>query len=258
MSNHYTAGPEEASNPYTVMAQSYDRLTGDVGYEKWADYVERHFRKSKRPIRSVVELGCGTGSLAKLLAQRGYAIIAVDLSPDMLTVAEQKCRGLDVTLLHQDMSRLSLPGQMDAVICCLDSMNYVTRPSDLRRTFQRAYKALAPGGLLLFDAKTPAAFEGADGQTYLDEDDELYCVWRADYYPRRRVCTYGLDLFTKQKDGNWSRCSEYHEEYAYTMDELDGFLRKAGFRQIKQYGDKTMSLPKDGAQRVFFAARKEQ
>ena len=257
MSGRYAAGPEEASGSYTVIAQSYDRLTGDVRYEKWADYVERHFRKSRQPIRSVVELGCGTGSLARLLAQRGYAVIAVDLSLDMLTVAEQKCRGLDVTLLHQDMSRLSLPGQVDAVICCLDSMNYVTRPSDLRRAFQRAHKVLVPGGLLLFDVKTPAAFEGADGQTYLDEDDGLYCVWRADYSPRRRVCAYGLDLFIEQTDGNWSRCGEYHEEYAYTMDELDGFLREAGFRQIKQYGDKTMSPPRAGAQRVFFAARKE-
>lgn len=247
---------------YTVLAQCYDRLTADVDYGRWADYVERHFRKLKRPVRSVVELGCGTGSLACLLARRGYSVTAVDLSPDMLTVAEQKCRGLDVTLLCRDMSRLDLPpGQSavrtDAVICCLDSVNYVTRPAALRRTFQRVYKALAPGGLFLFDVKTPAALEGADGRTYLDEDDGFYCVWRADYYPRRRVCAYGLDLFVKNEDGLWERGGEYHEEYAYTMDELDGFLREAGFRHVRQYGDQVMTAPKEGAQRVFFAARKD-
>ena len=247
---------------YTILAQGYDRLTADVDYEKWADYVERHFRKLKRPVRSVVELACGTGSLACLLSRRGYSVIAVDLSPEMLTVAEQKCRGLDVTLLCQDMSRLTLPGQTavqtDAVICCLDSVNYVTRPAALCRAFQRVYKALAPGGLFLFDVKTPAALEGADGQTYLDEDDGLYCVWRADWYPRRRVCAYGLDLFVQHEDGLWERGGEYHEEYAYTMDELDGFLREAGFRHVRQYGDKVMTPPKEGAQRVFFAARKDQ
>ena len=246
---------------YTVLAQCYDRLTADVDYESWADYVERHFRKLKRPVRSVVELGCGTGSLACLLARRGYSVTAVDLSPDMLTVAEQKCRGLDVTLLCRDMSRLTLSGQAavrtDAVICCLDSVNYVTRPAALRRAFQRVYKALAPGGLFLFDVKTPAALEGADGRTYLDEDDGFYCVWRADYYPRRRVCAYGLDLFLRNEDGLWERGGEYHEEYAYTMDELDGFLRKAGFRHVRQYGDQVMTAPKEGAQRVFFAARKD-
>ena len=243
---------------YTVLARCYDRLTADVDYERWANYVERHFRKLRRPVRSVVELACGTGSLACLLARRGYCVTAVDLSPDMLTAAEQKCRELDVTLLCQDMSRLNLPsGQADAVVCCLDSVNYVTRPAALRRAFQRVFRALAPGGLFLFDVKTPAALEGADGRTYLDEDDGLYCVWRADWHPRRRVCAYGLDLFLQTEGGRWERGGEYHEEYAWTMDELDGFLREAGFRHIRQYGDQVMTAPKEGAQRVFFAATKD-
>ena len=228
-----------------------------MDYKKWADYIERHFRGLKRPVRAGVELGCGTGSLTKLLAERGYAMTAVDLSSDMLSMADQKCQGLDVLFLCQDMSRLALAEPADAVISCLDSVNYVTRPAALRRTFQRVYQSLAPGGLFLFDVKTPAALEGADGQTYLDEDDDLFCVWRGEYSPRRRVCGYGLDLFVREEDGSWSRGGEYHEEYAYTMDELDGFLREAGFQTIKLYGDKTMRAPKEGAQRVFFAARKE-
>lgn len=241
---------------YTALARYYDRLTADVDYVKWADYVERHFQKRKLPVRTVAELGCGTGSLTALLARRGYQMTAVDLSPDMLTMAEQKCRGLGALFLCQDMSRLTLPSPADAVISCLDSVNYVTRPAALRRTFRRVYRALAPGGLFLFDAKTPPALEGADGQTYLDEGDGLFCVWRGEYFPKRRVCGYGLDLFIRGADGGWSRGSEYHEEYAYTMGELDGFLREAGFSDIKIYGDKTMRAPKEGAQRVFFAARK--
>ena len=242
---------------YTVLAGCYDRLTQDVDYGAWADYVERHFTRLKRPVRSVAELGCGTGSLTKLLAQRGYAVTALDLSPDMLTVADQKCQGLGVQFLCQDMTKLHLPGQVDAVLSCLDSVNYITRPRDLRRMFQRVYEVLSPGGLFLFDVKTPLALEGADGQTYLDEDNSLFCVWRADYYPRRRVCAYGLDLFVHREDGAWERGGEYHEEYAYTIEELDGFLREAGFQTIKLYGDKTMRAPREGAQRVFFAARKD-
>lgn len=245
------------TDAYTVLAGWYDRLTADVDYEKWADYVERHFRRLKRPVRSVAELGCGTGSLAELLARRGYAVTAIDLSPDMLAVADQKCEGLGVLFLCQDMSRFTLLEPADAVISCLDSVNYVTRPAALKRTFRRVYRALAPGGLFLFDAKTPLALEGADGQTYLDEDDGLFCVWRGEYFPKRRVCGYGLDLFVREADGSWSRGSEYHEEFAYTTDELDGFLRDAGFSDIKIYGDKTMRAPKEGAQRVFFAAGKE-
>lgn len=245
------------TDSYTILAQSYDRLTADVDYEKWADYVERHLRRLKRPVRRLAELGCGTGSLTALLARRGYSVTAVDLSPDMLAMAEQKCRGLDVRLVCQDMSRLALPSPADAVISCLDSVNYVTRPAALRRAFRRAHRALVPGGLFLFDVKTPAALEGADGQTCLDEDEDLFCVWRGDYYPKRRMCGYGLDLFLREEDGRWSRSGEYHEEYAYTPEELEGFLREAGFPSVKQYGDKTMSAPRPGAFRVFFAAEKE-
>lgn len=245
------------TDAYTILAGCYDRLTADVDYGKWADYVERHFRRAGRPIRSVVELGCGTGSLTKLLAQRGYRMTGVDLSPDMLAIADQKCRGLDVLLLCQDMSRLALREPADAVISCLDSVNYVTRPAALRRTFRRVCQALAPGGLFLFDVKTPLTLEQSGGQTYLDEDDDIFCVWRGEYSPRRRVCGYGLDLFVREKDGGWSRGGEYHEEYAYTPAELDGFLREAGFRHVRQYGDKTMRPPGKGAVRVFFAAGKD-
>ena len=245
------------TDAYTALARCYDRLTDDVDYGKWADYVERHFRGAERPVRRVAELGCGTGSLTRLLARRGYEMTAVDLSPDMLAVADQKCEGLGVLFLCQDMSRLALLDRADAVIACLDSVNYVTRPAALRRTFQRVYRALTPGGLFLFDVKTPLALENAGGQTYLDEDDGLFCVWRGEYSPKRRVCSYGLDLFVREEDGRWSRGGEYHEEYAYTMDELDGLLREAGFRRVKQYGDKTMSPPRQGAERVFFAAGKE-
>ena len=159
--------------------------------------------------------------------------------------------------IFKDPEKMALLDRADAVIACLDSVNYVTRPAALRRTFQRVYRALAPGGLFLFDVKTPFALEGAGGQTYLDEDEDLFCVWRGEYSPRRRVCGYGLDLFVQEEDGSWSRGGEYHEEFAYTMDELDGFLREAGFQAVKLYGDKNMSAPREGAQRVFFAARKE-
>ena len=121
------------TDAYTALARCYDRLTDDVDYGKWADYVERHFRGAERPVRRVAELGCGTGSLTRLLARRGYEMTAVDLSPDMLAVADQKCAGLGVRFVCQDMSRLALLEPADAVLSCLDSVNYVTRPAALDR-----------------------------------------------------------------------------------------------------------------------------
>lgn len=242
---------------YTVLAQYYDQLTTDVAYEKWADYIQKHFDRHKRPIRSVVELACGTGSLAKLLAERGYAVTAVDISPDMLSVAADKCEGLDVLFLCQDMAKLTLLEPADAVVCCLDSVNYVTKPVQLQKAFKRVWQSLAPGGLFLFDAKTPQALEEADGQVYLDENEELYCVWRGEYDPRRRICGFGIDLFALQPDGTWDRGSEYHEEFAYTREELVSCLENAGFSHIKEYGELKMSAPKGGEYRTFFLARKD-
>ena len=242
---------------YTVLAEFYDQLTTDVPYVRWADYLEKQFARHKQPIHSIVELGCGTGTLAAILAGRGYQVTAVDLSPDMLSVAAEKCEGLDVRLVCQDMSKLSLPMQVDAVICCLDSLNYVTRPAQVQSTFRRVFRALKPGGLFLFDVKTPFALEGADGQVYIDENEEVYCVWRGEYDARRRICGYGIDLFALQDDGSWWSDGEYHEEYAYTMEELSEWLGSAGFTRIRQYGNLRLSAPKEEEERVFFAAGKE-
>lgn len=243
---------------YTFLADSYDELTTDVDYPRWADYIQWHFSRQPEPVCSVVELACGTGSLTRLLAERGYKMTSIDLSPDMLSVAAQKCEELPVQFLCQDMSRLTLLEPVDAVICCLDSVNYVTKPASLRRAFQRVFKYLKPGGLFLFDAKTPLALEGADEQIYLDETEDVYCVWRGEYDPRRRICGYGMDIFVRQEDDSWLRQSEYHEEFAYTPEELHEYLTAAGFRKIKQYGNLKKRTPGQGEERIFFAARKEQ
>ncbi len=242
---------------YTVLAEFYDRLTTDVPYLQWADYIERQFARHKRSIRTVAELGCGTGTLAAILAGRGYEVTALDLSPEMLSAAVEKCEGLNVRLVCQDMSRFILPHPVDAVISCLDSLNYVIRPTLVQRTFRQVFQALEPGGLFLFDVKTPFALESSDGQVYIDENDDVYCVWRGEYDRRRRICGYGIDLFIAEEDGTWLRDGEYHEEYAYTMDELSAWLAQAGFTHIKQFGNLRLSPPREGEERIFFTARKE-
>lgn len=241
-------------NSYTVLAEFYDQLTTDVPYRRWADYIRKQFKG--RGIKTLVELGCGTGTLAAMLADQGYEVTAVDLSPDMLCVASEKCAQRNVRLICQDMSRLTLPYQVDGVICCLDSLNYVTKPAQVQRTFRQVLKALKPGGFFLFDVKTPLALERADGQIYLDENEELFCIWRGEYSKRRRICSYGIDLFALQEDGSWLRDGEYHEEYAYTMDELALWLEEAGFVNIKQFGNLRLTPPTEDEERIFFTAER--
>lgn len=246
---------------YEFLAGSYDQLTTDVHYRAWADYLEKHFRKCSIPVHTVLDLACGTGSLTAELALRGYEMIGVDQSAEMLAVAAEKCRDLPVEapiFLNQPMEKLDLYGTIDACVCCLDSINYVTRPAALRRAFSRVHLFLMPGGLFVFDVKPPEVLEGADGEVYLDETEETYCVWRADYAPRRRILTYGMDIFRLREDGAWDRGEEIHEEYAYTLEELEEYLRQAGFTEIRCWGNLKLRAPRPGEERVFFTARKEQ
>ena len=245
---------------YESLAGCYDQFTRDVDYVRWADYLERHFARSALPIHTVLDLACGTGSLTLELARRGYEMIGVDQSEEMLAQAAEKCRQaseIPPLFLHQSMDKLDLYGTIDACVCCLDSVNYVTSPQKLERAFQRVHTFLMPGGLFVFDVNTPDKLRALDGQVFLDESADAYCVWRADYSARRRVCTYGMDLFTLEPDGRWSRAEELHEEYAYEPDELEALLIRAGFSRIKQYGERKLRAPKAGEGRIFFAARKE-
>lgn len=246
---------------YEFLADSYDQLTADVRYRDWADYLEKHFSRCAIPVHTVLDLACGTGSLSLELARRGYEMIGVDQSADMLAVAVEKCRdvsGEPPIFLNQSMEKLDLYGTIDACVCCLDSVNYVTRPAALKRAFSRVHLFLMPGGLFVFDVKPPEVLAGADGEMYLDETEDTYCVWRADYSPRRRILTYGMDIFRQCQDGAWERGGEVHEEYAYTLEELEEYLREAGFTDIRRWGNLKLRAPKTEEERIFFTARKEQ
>ncbi|MCD7948009.1 MAG: methyltransferase domain-containing protein [Oscillospiraceae bacterium] len=245
---------------YEFLAGSYDELTKDVVYPQWADYIEKHFARSGAPIHTVLELACGTGSLTKELALRGYEMIGVDASEDMLAKAAEKCR--DITpeppiFLHQDMEKLDLYGTVDACICCLDSVNYVTKPQKLLRAFEQVYLFMEQGGLFLFDARMPARLREMDGQVFLDETEDTYCVWRAEDKPLRRICGFGMDVF--RRDGDvWRRGEEYHEQLLYDPDELCRYMHAVGFQSIKQYGDRKLRQPKPTDERVFIVGRKEK
>ncbi len=247
---------------YSFLAGCYDQLTYDVDYAAWADYIEKHFQKRPLPGRTVLDLACGTGSLTRELALRGYELIGVDQSLEMLAEAAEKNRGvspIEPIFLCQPMEKLDLYGTIDACVCCLDSVNYVTRPQKLQKAFERVHLFLMPGGLFLFDVNTPEKLAGLDGQVFLDETEDAYCVWRAEFSRRSHICSYFMDIFRlDQATGQWERGEELHQERAYGLEELAAMLERAGFRDIKTFGGLTMRPPKAGEPRVFFTARKDK
>lgn len=242
---------------YEALAASYDRLTNDVDYRAAVDFYFEILKKENVQPKSAADLACGTGSVTVLLAQRGIPVTGVDLSEEMLTQAQQKAQGLAVppVFVCQNLRELRLPRGVDLAVCALDSLDYITNPADCEAAIRRVYKALNPGGIFIFDVNTPEKLRAMDGQVFLDEDDDVYCVWRGEFDEQTNICTYGMDLF--QREGKtWRRSFEEHCEYAYSREQLTGYLKAAGFSHIRVYGDRILAAPKPGAQRIYFSARK--
>ncbi len=244
---------------YETLAGCYDELTEDVAYTKRADFIEKLMGRSKVPVRTVLDLACGTGTMTAIFTRRGYELIAVDGSEDMLAVAREKAAGLPgepPVFIHQDMPKLDLYGTVEAAICCLDSLNYLTSPRDLRRTLGRLRLFIQPGGVLIFDINTPYKLQGLDGQVFLDEREDVYCVWRTEFEKRSRICTYYMDLFTREQGDTWRRSFEYHRQRAYEVEELKGYLQEAGFTNIRTFGDCRMRAPREREERIYFCANR--
>ena len=244
-------------NAYHALAASYDRLTSDVDYEATVAFYREILRREGLKPRTAVDLACGTGSVARILAADGLKVTGVDLSEEMLTEAARKAQGMKNPPLyvHQRLERLELPRGVDLAVCALDSLDYLTSPEDGRQAIFRVYRALNPGGIFLFDVNTPEKLRAMDGQVFLDEDDDVYCVWRGEFDEESNICSYGMDLFQRRGE-TWIRSFEEHREYAYSQEQLTAYLKAAGFTHIAVYADRRFEAPGAGEQRVYFKARK--
>ena len=230
---------------YGALAASYDGLMAGGAYRRRAAFLERRLKKSPIPVETVLDLACGTGTIACLLAKKGYAVIAADGSGEMLTQAAAKAAGLDrpPLFLQQAMPRLRLAQPVDAVVSTLDSLNYLTAERDLRETFRRVRRWLKPGGLFLFDVNTPYKLRRMDGQVYMDETEDSFCVWRTFFSPKKQICTYQVDLFRLRPEGTWDRRFEEHRERAWEEETLRAYLREAGFANLRLTGDLSEEPP---------------
>ena len=242
---------------YGALAESYDRLTSDVDYRATVKFYDEILRREGIVPRSVADLACGTGSVSAIFAERGLRVVGVDISEEMLTVAQQKTAGMDNPpwFVCQPLQKLRLSRAVDLAVCALDSLDYITEPADCASAIRRIYKALNPGGIFIFDVNTPQKLRAMDGQVFLDEDEDVYCVWRGEFDEKTNICSYGMDLF-QRRGGVWARSFEEHREYAYTQEQLMGYLKSAGFSSIGVYGDRSFRAPGQGEQRIYIKARK--
>ncbi|MCL2579251.1 MAG: class I SAM-dependent methyltransferase [Oscillospiraceae bacterium] len=243
-------------------ARHYDRLTANVDYPARAKYFDGLIRKfSSREGNILLDLACGTGSLSWEFAKRGYQVIGVDASPEMLAAGSAKSdrfSGIAPPLfLCQPMEELDLYGTVDACVCALDSLNHLPDLPALAAVFRRVSLFLAPGGVFLFDLNTRYKHRKIlRSNTFVYEYESLLCLWRNRYYPKHDRVEVMLDFFERTQSGHYCRDCEVFSERIFTGRQVVSALRGAGLGLFAVYDGDTLRRPHPRSQRIVYAAGK--
>ncbi len=244
-----------------TMASVYDALNDGIDTKAWADFICSAFeRYSDIPVGRICEIACGTGSMAIEMSKRGYDVTASDLSPEMLTEAEFKARNANTSIrfVASDMRNFSLYSKADAVLCLLDSMNYLTKPSDFAQTLASVHKNLSDGGVFIFDVNSKKKFQITYGDNaYVIENEGVLCAWQNFYNPNTKICDFYLSIFTECEDGRYERTDEHQRERMYTERSIKKMLSDSGFELCGIFGDYDFrSGSEDADERLYIVAKK--
>ena len=245
---------------YGDFAYYYDRLMWDVDYSMWTDYVTDIFKWHGCEPKMIADLGCGTGSFCLEMAGRGFDMIGIDISAEMLSIAKQKAvsANADILFLNQDMTSFELYGTVDAVTCLMDSINYVTYKNDLKRLFRLVNNYLNPGGIFVFDVNSPYKFERIlSSNVFCETSEDVSYIWQNTFDKRSGLCRFDLTFFVKEGK-YYRRFDETHYERSYGTGELQRMLLSAGLTVHGIYGAFGSGKPGPKTERIFFACGKQK
>lgn len=243
---------------YEGFAEVYDLFMDNIPYKDWCEYVVGMLKEYGVNDGLVLDLGCGTGSLTELLAERGYDMIGVDSSEDMLQIAMDKRAesGNDILYLMQDMREFELYGTVRAVISICDCMNYILEYEELTQVFKLVNNYLDPSGIFVFDLNTVYKYETLMGDSTIAEDrEECSFIWDNFYDKETGINEYGLSLFIRQEGDLYRKHTEYHYQRAYTMDEVKQAIKDSGMEFVAAYDAFTRKPVKETSERVYIIAR---
>lgn len=227
------------SEQYSNLAAFYDLLNDSVDYDEWFEFMNNALSRDGFAPTSVLDLACGTGQMAFRFARKGLETVAVDLSTEMLSIAKQKAdnENLDILFLNQDMSEFELYGTVDLVVCCLDSVNYLTSASSVVSCFANVHNYLNHGGYFIFDINSEYKFKNIYARNaYVYETDNVFCTWQNYYNASSHICNFYLDFFVEQ-NGLYKRFRENQREKCYTLRQMLSYIKKVGLETVGVYTD---------------------
>ena len=243
---------------YTGFAAVYDIFMDNIPYEEWCGYLHGLLKEYGVEEGLLLDLGCGTGTLTRLLADRGYDMIGVDLSDEMLEIAmeqeSEEPRG--ILYLLQDMREFELYGTVRAIVSICDSMNYLMEYEDLVQVLRLVNNYLDPGGVFIFDLNTIYKYRDTMGETTIAENrEEGSFIWENYYDEEEMINEYDLTLFIREDDGRYQKYEETHFQRAYDLDEVKQAITEAGMEFVAMYDAFTKDAPKPDSERVYVIAR---
>ena len=245
------------SSQYSAISRCYDALNSHIDYKAWASKLNKVLKGFGIKCGDLVlDLACGTGNITLPLSKRGYDMIGVDMSYDMLNCAMSKKGSDKVLWLCQDMRAFELYGTVKATVCCLDSINYLTGRKGLDKCFSLVHNYLDPNGIFLFDVNTPYKFENIYSDNhYVLESDGILCAWKNCYDKKSGLCDFELSFFYENDDGAYSRFDELQRERCWSIKTLKNSLISNGFEIISVSSDLDGSILNDKSERAFFICR---
>ena len=253
---------------YTNFAEVYDTFMDQTSYEDWADRIlsmmNKYGRKHKEEgDRLVVDLGCGTGKMTEMLADLHYQMIGVDLSIDMLGIAQSRKMelGHDTLYICQDMRELDLGSQAGTFISVGDSINYLLTTDDLVRMFQGVREYLLDHGIFVFDFKTLHLYRDVIGDRTIAEDrEDCAFIWDNWFDEEKHINEYDLILFIHEpgdERGLFRRYEEVHYQRGYTLEEMREAAEKAGLVWVTETDTDTDEAVTEETERILAVVRKE-
>ena len=230
----------------------------NIPYEEWGKYLTALLEEYNVTEGLVLDLGCGTGTMTELLAAKGYDMIGVDYSEDMLEIAMEKreASGHDILYLLQDMREFELYGTVGAVISICDSVNYITEEEDLEEVFRLVNNYLDPKGVFIFDFKTLYNYQTILGdRTIAEKREECSFIWDNYYYEEEKINEYELTLFIRDEGDMYRKFEEIHYQKAYTLEEMIRLVKASGLEFVAAYDAFTKNAPDEKSERIYMVAR---
>lgn len=240
---------------YNYFALHYDELTENVDYKVRSDYISGFFNKfGISENATLLDLACGTGTMTLLFKEKGYDVIGIDLSDEMLSIADNKAKG-EISFIKSEMQDFQLPKPVDACVCCLDSLNHLNSIIEVKKTFQCVYNSLKENGIFVFDVNTIYKHRNvlADNSFVFDETN-YFLAWDNELIDDYSVRIM-LDFFVFNGI-NYDRYSEEFIETAFEIDALESALNPY-FDILGIYNDLSLEQAENDSERLYFVCKRK-